>query len=180
MLLLAETLSLQSENFHVFWGVSLTPATLTAFEPFLQRCSFSQDFYSVIEVPLRHEGLRQRDVHVDLHQLRPGYFRCQFFDFVQGQRDVLDGLFETVEAEVGLAEVVVRQDQPEIRFSVVEYEQLAQGQLLDFYVDQLLPALADCCLREIVQFSNNIPSDLVCIMVGLPWYGFFFSVFLIC
>lgn len=168
MLLLAETLSLQSENFHVFGGISLTPATLTTFEPLLQRCSLSQNFNSVIEVPLRHEGLRQRDVHIDLHQLRPRYFRCQFLDFVQSQRDMLDGLFETVEAEVGLAEVVVRQDQPEIRFSVIEHKQLAQGQFLDFYVDQLLPALADRRLRQIVQFPNDIASDLVCVRVGLP------------
>ena len=60
---------------------------------------------------------------------------CQFFVFVEGYGDMFDGLFDTIVRNVGLAKVVVRYDQPEVRFAVIEHKELIKGKFLDFDVD---------------------------------------------
>ena len=48
---------------------------------------------------------------------------------------MFDGLFDTIVRNVGLSKVVVRYDQPEVRFAVIEHKELIKGQFLDFDVD---------------------------------------------
>ena len=42
---------------------------------------------------LSNEGLCESDVHIDLEELCLWELFCQFLVFVEGKRDVLDGLF---------------------------------------------------------------------------------------
>ena len=54
---------------------------------------------------------------------------------MEGYGDMFDGLFDTIVRNVGLAKVVVRYDQPEVRFAVIEHKELIKGKFLDFDVD---------------------------------------------
>ena len=62
----------------------------------------------IIEVRLSHEGLGKGDHDADLDQLGLCDLRRKFFYLVQGEGEVLDGLLDALEAEVGLSEMVVR------------------------------------------------------------------------
>ncbi len=54
------------------------------------------------------EGLSKGDVHIDLNEFSLGDIRGNFFNLMQGEGDMLNGLLDTVESEIGFAEVVVR------------------------------------------------------------------------
>lgn len=62
----------------------------------------------IVEVRLSHEGLGKSDHDADLYQLGLCNLRGKFFYLVQGEGEVLDGLLDALEAEVGLSEMVVR------------------------------------------------------------------------
>ena len=88
---------------------------------------------------------------------------------MEGDGDVLDGLFDAIVGDVGLSEVIVGDDQPEIWFAVVKHQKFIEGQLLDFYVDQVLARFLAGCLVEAVQFIYDLLSDEVWVSGGVPW-----------
>lgn len=53
--------------------------------PLFQVGCLAKDLNSIIEIPLRHEGFRQSDIHIDLYQFSSGYFGCKFLDFMQSK-----------------------------------------------------------------------------------------------
>lgn len=85
-------------------------------------------------------------MHVDLQQSGLRQFLYEFLIFMEGDGDVLDGLLDTVVGDVGLTEVVVGNDQSEIWFAIVEHQKFIEGQLLYFYVDQVLAWFLPGCL----------------------------------
>jgi hypothetical protein len=82
---------------------------------------------------------------------------------------MLDGLIKTVEGEVGLAEVVVGEDESEIGLAVIEHEQLIEGQLLDLDVDAFLAVLGSGRSGQVVELADDVPRDLLCVGAAVPW-----------
>lgn len=159
VLLLAEALGLQDLSLDVLERLSPFPLDRLVILAFQQFC-LVESVDRVVVVALGHERLGQRDIHADLQYSGLGQLFRQLLIFMESNGDVLYGLFAALVGEVGLAQVVVRDDQPEIRLAVVEHQQLVESQLLDFDVDQLLATLAGGCRTQIIQFLYDFSSDL--------------------
>ena len=75
---------------------------------------------------------------------------------------MLDGLLYALVGQVGLSQVVVGNHQSKVRLAVVEHKQLVESQLLDFYVDCLLPARSSGRHVQHVKLHYDLFSDLIC------------------
>lgn len=167
--LLRKALSLEDEYLHVPRCFPIIPVVIShlLIVFLLVILRLVEGVQCIIEVGLGHESLGKGDHYVHLNQLSLGHFGRELFDLMQREGEMLDGLLDALEAQVGLSKVIMGQDQSEIRLAIVEHKQLAQRQLLYPDIDQLFPCLGTSRMVEIVELPQQIPHNSLCIFPSI-------------